>query len=752
MHRPRTIACALATILAAAGPLAQTKVPPAPAEWGQFENLAIQARGGLSPDGRWLAYGINRSSRENELRIRNIASGAEKVVASGAQPAFAADSKWVAYAIGHTEAQEERLRAQRRPIHRKLGLLKLDGNAEPLVIDGVESFSLDPSGAFIVMRRYAPERPGAGGGAAPGGAARAAAPNPRAETPPAGVTIIVRELATGRDTTFGSVAEYAWQRVTDPAKLRGRMLAFTISTEDKTGNGVHLYDAASGSHRVLDSSASVYSGLAWRRDADDLAVLRAHTDDTRDGATQAVLAWRGVSGSQPVARALDPLKGVPAGLRTVSFRRPSWSDDGNIVFAGIAEWPEKADAGKKPEPPAEGERPSPGPPANDTPTIEIWHAKDVDVMPRQKLTARADRERNLLAAWHLDSGRLIPLARNATELVTPIRRQPLAYVSTWARYAMDRTIGRRAADISIIDLASGERTRVADRINDAYLQASPGGRYLLYFHQDHYWTVNTATRAVAQITTGAATSFADAESDATSPQKPAFGVAGWTPDDGSVLLYDKFDIWEAAADGSRITRLTSGGAEQVRHRLVRLDPEAEWIDTTKPMFVSLFGTWSKKSGYARLELPSKRVERLIFEDRAVSSLAKARAADVYLYVTQTFDDSPDAYVGGPDLRSARQATNTNPFMARYAWGRAEVVEFKSARGVPLQGSLHYPANWEAGRRYPHGRLHCTRNSRTACTRFIDAVGARLLQPGRRSPRRATSTSSPTSSSGRANRA
>jgi dipeptidyl aminopeptidase/acylaminoacyl peptidase len=693
------IAFALTTMLAA-GPLAQTKVPPAPAEWGQFESLAIQARGGLSPDGRWLAYGINRSSRENELRIRNVAGGAETVVASGAQPAFAADSKWVAYSIGHTEAQEERLRAQRRPIHRKLGLLKLDGNAEPLVIDGVESFSLDPSGAFIVMRRYAPERPGAGGAAAPGGAARPAAPGPGADTPPTGVTIIVRELATGRDTTFGSVAEYAWQSVTDPLQLRGRMLAFTISTEDKTGNGVHLYDAASGSHRVLDSSASVYSGLAWRRDADDLAVLRAHTDDGRDGATQAVLAWRGVAGSQPVARTLDPLTAVPAGIRTVSFRRPSWSDDGKIVFAGIAEWPGKSDAGKKPEPPAEGERPAAGPPADDTPTVEIWHAKDVDVMPRQKLSARADRERNLLAAWHLDSGRLVPLARSSTEMVTPIRRQPRAYVSTWGAYAMDRTIGRRAADVSIIDLASGERTRVADRINDAYLQASPGGRYLLYFHQDHYWTVNTVTLAAAQITRGAATSFADRESDATSPEKPAFGVAGWTKDDGSVLLYDKFDIWEAAADGSRVTRLTNGGVEQVRHRLVRLDPETEWIDTTRPVFVSLFGTWSKKSGYARLHPSSKRLERLIFEDRAVSSLAKARAADVYLYVTQTFDDSPDAYVGGPDLRAARQVTTTNPFMSKYAWGRAEVVEFKNARGVPLQGSVHYPANYVPGKRYP----------------------------------------------------
>ena len=145
---------------------AQTKQPPTPSEWGQFEALAPQPRGGLSPDGKWLAYGINRSNRENELRILNIATSSEKVVKFGTGPVFAGDSRWVAYSIGYSEAQEERMRTQRRSIHRKLGLLKLDGTSEPITVDGIESFSFDPPGAYLLMRRYAPERPGGAGAAA----------------------------------------------------------------------------------------------------------------------------------------------------------------------------------------------------------------------------------------------------------------------------------------------------------------------------------------------------------------------------------------------------------------------------------------------------------------------------------------------------------------------------------------------------------------------------------------------------------
>jgi hypothetical protein len=99
---------------------------------------------------------------------------------------------------------------------------------------------------------------------------------------------------------------------------------------------------------------------------------------------------------------------------------------------------------------------------------------------------------------------------------------------------------------------------------------------------DHYWTVNTATRAVVNITKNAQTPFIDRESDFTIKQKPAFGVAGWTKNDESVILYDKFDLWQVAPDGSSAKRLTDGAAEQTRHRYVRLDPDEEWVDADKP--------------------------------------------------------------------------------------------------------------------------------------------------------------------------
>ena len=669
----------LLVLSGAAGAQAPSPVPAS--DYGQWESLVAQPRGGLSPDGAWLAYGINRSSRDNELRVVKLADGTSKTVAWATQATFAANSRWLAYAIGLSEAEEEKLRKARKPLHRKLGILSLT-TGETAILEGIDTFAFNASGTHLAMRRYAPER-------APN------APPPDPDAPPVGTTLIVRELANGRDLTFGNVTEFSWQD-------KGPLLALTIGAEDRSGNGVQLYDSATSSVRVLDSGDAVYTGLAWRRESADLAVLRSKSDPSREGFTHAVLAWRQAAGASPERQTFDPAgdRAWPAGSRIVSYRRPSWSDDGKVVFVGTATWKEKAGASR---PAAPGEKPDGAAAADDedASTVDVWHARDVYVMPRQKLTARGDRQRNRLAAWHMDRNALVPLGTNVHEQVVPLRRQPLALAQTWTAYAMERTIGRPAADLSLVDLETGARTTLVDRIDDSTMQTSPGGRYVLYFQADHYWTIDTKTRAVTNITRGAPSTFVNRESDATVRQKPPFGVAGWMKDDASVLLYDKFDIWKVAPDGSAATRLTNGSADQVRHRYVRLDPDEESIDPDRPFFVSLFGIWTKTSGYGRVAPGgSGTAERLVWMDKGVGALGKARDAAVYSYVVQSHDDSPDVFVGSADLKDARQVTATNPFQSKYAWARSEVIEFRSARGERLQGALYYPAGYVAGRRYP----------------------------------------------------
>ncbi|MHB8054840.1 MAG: TolB family protein, partial [Candidatus Aminicenantales bacterium] len=455
---------------------AQTKPPATFSDYGPWESLvSTGAYGGFSPDGGWLVYGINRSNRENEIRVVKLADGTTKTVAFGAQPVFAGDSKWLACAVGMSEADQKKLKDDKKPVQSKLGLMNL-GTGEMTTIDGIESFAFSPDGTSLAMKHYAPAGP-SNAPASPDRGGRPGGPESADEAP--GANLIVRRLATGLDATFGNVTQYAWQ---DGEK--GRLLAMVLNVEGKTGNGVHLYDPEAGVLRVLESLPAIYTGLSWRKDAADLAVFRAATNDKKEGPTRVVLTWTGI-GKTERRRIYDPMTDAsfPAGLRTVDFRKFSWSASGDVLYFGIAAWDDKI-----------------APPENkskEVSTVEIWHAKDVYVMPWQKTNADTDRRRNMLAALHLSTGKLVPLGHDSiNEEETPIPAAGSALIAEWSKYAFNRTIGRPAADIYLADVATGARTKIRENIDDSDVQVSPGGKFLLFLQNGQYWTVNTATRAI----------------------------------------------------------------------------------------------------------------------------------------------------------------------------------------------------------------------------------------------------------------
>jgi len=234
---------------------------------------------------------------------------------------------------------KEALRGQDKPVHNRLGLRNLE-TGDTSTVDGIETFAFSPDGAYLVLQQYGPEKQRES--SADGGDEDDVAP---------GTTIIVRQLETGLNMSFGNVAQFAWQDAED-----SHLLALVISTEDNTGNGVHLLDPETGELRVLDSSNSDYRNLQWRHEAADLAVLRSKTDEGKDGATQVILLWTELDGRGEL-HSYDPTidPAFPDGMRTIPYRDFSWSADGTVLFFGIAEWVDKSVAEDEEKADDEGE-------------------------------------------------------------------------------------------------------------------------------------------------------------------------------------------------------------------------------------------------------------------------------------------------------------------------------------------------------------------------------------------------------------
>ncbi len=497
---------------------------------------------------------------------------------------------------------------------------------------------------------------------------------------PAGAPLTVRDLKTGVDTTFGSVTNFAWQD-------KGTHLAMTIGVEGREGNAVQLFDPTKGELKVHDSGNAVFTALAWRKDSADLAALRSKKDKDYEGESYSVLAWKNL-GVKTVGE-------VAAPKRVVLSRTPQWSEDGATVYIGIADWDRKVNAAKSDEEPS---------------NVEVWHPRDTDVISAQKLRLAVERDRHVVGAWHVAENRIVPLGTNVKETMRLPRTGSRAVATDETPYESTSRFGRHYLDVYTVDVKTGARAKVATKLSPP-VWPSPGGRYVLNFKDGEFWIYDLEGGDARNVSKAAGVSFIDKDDDHPSPARPSWGVAGWTKNDASVIVNGEFDLWELFPDGAKPKRLTDGTAEQVRHRYV--NPEGpvsggrggrgggaaqEPIDLAKPVYVSVNGIWTKKNGYAVWS--AGKLDRMVWVDRNTSRLVKAKNADVYGYEAEDFGAPPNIFVAGSDLRDAKQVTDTNSFAKEYAWGKSQLVEYKSPKGERLQGALFYPANYDASKKYP----------------------------------------------------
>ncbi len=667
---------ALCSALGAASIIAQDLPTLGEDDYDQWERLGAAVP---SPDGLWLAVSVRRVSDENELRIHQTDSDSVVVVSYGTRPSFSADGTWLAYTIGVSEDEREAAEEGDGGVHNSLGLLNLR-TGEPEEIEDVAAFLFSDDGEYLSLTRYKPE-----------------------DKESDGVDVIVRTMATGSIMSFGNVSGTAWQD-------EGDLLALTIDADGQVGNGVSLFDPGTGLLRSLDAEAATYRSLSWRDESADLVVLKTFEDAAYLDTAHVALAWRDLDDDQPETYTLDPRSQTtfPQSMRTVEFRRLSWSDDGATVFLGIQE--RRPDPDAVVEDPANDDADSEADSDSDADDedeeeragVEIWHSLDLDPVPQQRVREQQLRRENFVSAWHLDEDRFVQLGDDLTELTSTVEGGEWLVGRDQSPYDQEAMFRQQFFDLYAIDVQTGAKTMIEDRLT-MQMGGSADGRYVVWFEGEDYFSYDLDSGEKRNITENVPTQFVNLDVTPTREQMPTFGIAGYLENDQAILLNDRWDVWEVELDGDGHQRLTYGAEDEVRYRVTDLEPDEPAYDPGQPLYYTTYGEWTKQAGYSRAR-PGDAPEALIWDDKSYGGFAgrlqKAEDEDVFVFREERFDDSPDYFVAGADLQNPRQVTSTNPFQDDYAWGRSELIDYENEWGRKLQGALFYPADYEPGRQYP----------------------------------------------------
>jgi dienelactone hydrolase len=704
----------------------------------------------LSPGGNFLAYFLVPQQGDSELVLRNLDTGAEwrhpagsravagdlpakgkgaAVATAGARRlAFTADSGTLLFLVSPPKeetdaAKKAKKKAEEMP---KGGLaVRHLATSKFVILPGAKGFQTpERQGRYVAYFMGSQPEPTAGGmgkgGGKKGGGKKGGGAAPEPKKPAFGSDLILRDLGDGKERTYHDVLEYSFSK-------DGKTLLFTISSKNAEANGVFAVDPeADEPPQPLIRGRGKYSKLTWDEQQTQLAFLG--DDGTPDRPQSKVYHWqrpKGITARQRVPAATllaaagtagapggaawwTALPGVPqvplaGAVELVSTSTPNFprdmqvsdkaaltfSDDGQRLFLSVAF-------------PPPSEKTDKDVPAEDKVVVELWHYKDDFIQPMQKVRAPQQKNRSFRAVYHFPEKRFVPLADAAIEQVVPTKD------GRWALGIDDRPYrllvgveSGSANDVFLVNTLDGSRLPILKK-QSGIPSWSPGGRFAVFYDGRDWISLSVADGKMVNLTDKLGVRFGAEEFDAPSTPPP-YGIAGWTADDKDVLIYDHYDVWQVAPDGSGGRNLTQGVGrkEKIQFRHVRLDPREKAINPAAPLLLRAESLVTRDSGFYHARFDGAEPPRKLFmAARRFNPPVKARDADVFLLTASTFYDFPDLLVCGRNLSLLRKVSDANPQKAGLLWGKAELIAYKNADGVPLQGILIKPEDFDPNRKYP----------------------------------------------------
>jgi dipeptidyl aminopeptidase/acylaminoacyl peptidase len=720
------------------------KKPLTQADWDRWEAIASPT---LSPDGKWAAYTLNPRVGDGTFIVRSTTGASEYRVnlgytnrdnntpgfergrggAPGGPPPgaggrggrgggpsglgpFSADGRF-AFAMVTTpprtvvDSAEAAQRASGNtgrggragqggrgagPTVSQLRVIRLaDGNIE--TIDKARAFRLpDASGkwlAYSLADSAATDTTGAaGGGTGRGGAGGRGgrggqgAPGATTARRTYGTPVVLRNLDTGTEERLADVSFYTFD---DSA----RVLAYAVTSRDSTRDGVFLRDLAAGTTRTVMAGPGNYRAFTFDRAQQQFVFTSDRDTFGQQNAVPVVYHGTVKAGTaQPLltTAALPPTHRFPDNF-TASFTRA-----GNAVSVSIA-------------PPREELVPSDS--LVGKARFDLWHWQDVQVQPTQLLQVQQAINRTYQGLVHLTTKKFTRLTDENFPTIVLADNASVALQATSVPYALSNTWGDGGTDVYVVDPATGARKQLAKRIT-GQAQLSPGAKYVTWFDNRQWYAYNVATARTVNLTAGLANNHFEQETWSTPGDPAAWGIAGWTSDDRSVLINDRFDIWEFDPTGAKppvVLTDSLGRREHITLRAVSFarDDDERHLDTTRPTWLSAFDEDTKESGFYRTTLNARRApEKVMMGPVRYGTPSKAANAETYMLTRSTFQEFPNLWVG-PAINAARtRISDANAFQQEYRWGTSELVTWTSMDGVPRQGILFKPEDLDPTKKYP----------------------------------------------------
>ncbi len=686
----------------------------------------------LSNNGQWVAYQVRSVSEGDALLYLYQAESKQTSRFERAEnPVFSADNKWLFFtikpALDSTRAlKRKKVKSDDLPKD-SLGILELStGKLDKIA--RVQRFSVPEywsDWAFIQLEPTPKSKNT--DSSKPTVRDTSATPKPdtlpkpvekkskpKVENADNGTQLLVRQLSSQKTDTIPFVTNFTLSK-------RSATLLFHTSgvgddskwSQDSVTKqaGVYSQQLSKGAIQPLWRNKGKFKQLALDENGWQAAFL-TDTDTTKAQSRPWVLAYANLQGRDTARIIADntgnflpaqPADSPRQGRWILSeHSQPLFSKSGNRLFFGIAPPEIFADTTLLPEEVAK---------------VEVWSSNSPYLYTVMNKRLKNDQKKAFPAVCFLNEQFAIrslanPFQQELRFSFTDTRDTDYALATNDEPYAVTaQHLGKSAKDVYLVNLKTGTSVLAIPALDgDVYL--SPEGKHLLWWsHSDSSWYFRPVSVDVdpIRLTSNQISPFYEETTDV--PDQPGpYGIAGWMEGENSVLLYDRYDVWNFSLYQRRAPfPMTNGRATQTTFRNIRLDKEAQTLHPDSLLLLHSFQERSKREGYHLMHPTQGGFKTWLEQDFSFTrSPLKAAKGSAFLFTRQNFQEFPNLLYAPsfPNLKTAGptvpfvQISDVNPQQAEYRWPSIEMIRWISLMGDTLNGLLVKPAGFDASQKYP----------------------------------------------------
>jgi dipeptidyl aminopeptidase/acylaminoacyl peptidase len=334
--------------------------------------------------------------------------------------------------------------------------------------------------------------------------------------------------------------------------------------------------------------------------------------------------------------------------------------------------------------------------------IQVWNAADKDLYPLRNIVNKESLPR--LASWSPKNVQFRTVGDSAysNAMLNGNQRYAIVYDPNDNKPSWKQDADR---DYFLVDLNTDSKTVFLKQQSGCFvnLSLSPDGKYIAYFRNQDWWVYSIAKQTHTNITKKTEITFYDDSVDMAEIQP--YGVAGWSANEGTLLLYDYFDLWQINPENGNVSRCTKGREQNQMFRIIEntngfddgIVAKANEIDDSL-LILRSNAIDNSSSGYYTLESRQK-LQPIVYTEKYISAIHKAKGNDCYMYLSEDFNAPPSLNV---KYKNSPQKTifQSNPQYDQYGWGTSKYVDYKNAKGTALKGVLVYPFDYNPAKQYP----------------------------------------------------